>query len=347
MARMADDVAAIRAHLGKINPSVFDGVILGPIRGRFEDVLHSQVSNAVNAQTNAWQAGSEISSTAAVYQQTDQAQSAAFDSKLADTKEYSWNEVKESTDKFGPAYTDVNNPQGRLIEPPDYDHEMSWSPSLLTDIGSISSAIRAMIKAIIQVDPLQKVEEAIAGNWPAVRQISDRFNNAAWAFRDCADNIANCQSSSEQDWTGHAADSARNYLGQLADGFSGEYQRNEYLADQIKDLSESAMETINTLVDIASDWLNAKLMPALASIGIAGLTEEVPLVDIVTDVFAGYKVYEAVQAGVEVYEKATAINNIAEDLMNAFNLSQSGRLEVPTVDAPPMPTSPWVSPVAG
>lgn len=346
LTRASQDVAAIRAHLGKIDPSAFTG-ITSSIRPRFEDVLHSRVSAAVDAQTAAYQAGFEISQTATSYQQSDRAQSAAFDAKLPDSKELTWGEGSEPSDKQNaPAYADVNDPQGRLIDPPDYQEEMQWKPSLLSDAGSVVSLVRDVIKTIIGVDPLQACEEAAAGNWVEIRQFSDRFNNAAWAFRDCADNIQAGQTSSEQDWTGNAADGARNYLVQLAEGFYGEYDRNELLADQLKEFAEGIFESMNVVTDILGDWVNSKLLPAIASIGIAGATEEIPIVDFITDAAAGYTAYEAIQAGMEVYEKANQINTAISAFTASLGVAKNGTFNSPDADHQ-IPSAPYVSPVSG
>lgn len=345
MVRLSEDTSAIYIHLLKIDPSVFDGVILGPLYGQFENVLESQTDNANRAQDNLWQASNAIYGAANYYRETDRAQAAVFDATIPDSKTLPWTGIPESTDKPNvPAYAYVNDPQGRLNEPPSYEEEMSWKPSLESDIYNVPSAIRSVIQFVIGVDPLQKVEETIGGRWPEVRQISDRFNNAAWAFRDCADNIQNWQISSQKDWTGDAADSARNYLVLLANGFYGEYLRNEYLADQVKSLAEGAFETMKVLADIASDWINGKLLPALLSILKAGGVEEVPFLDLVMDGAAGYKVYEVIHAGLEVYDQANKINNMIEALRNAFNLLLNNTL--PTA-APLMPTNIWIPPVAG
>lgn len=346
LTRVSDDVAAIRAHLGKIDPSAFSG-LTAPIRPRFEDVLHSRVSAAVDAQSAAYQTGNEISQTATSYQQSDHAQSAAFDAKLPDAKPLDWGQDLEPTDKQNaPAYADVNNPQGRLIDPPDYQEEMQWKPSLLTDAGNVVSFVRAVIKLIIGVDPLQSCEELAAGNWVEIRQFSDRFNNAAWAFRDCADNIQASQNSSAQDWTGNAADGARNYLVQLADGFIGGYDRNEFLADQLKDFAEGVFESMNVLTDLVGDWVNARLLPAIASIGIAGATEEIPVVDFITDGVAGYTAYEAIEAGMEVYDKANSINTMIEAFTSSLGIVQNGTFKSPNPDYQ-IPSAPYVSPVSG
>lgn len=346
LTRMSIDVAAIRAHLGKIDPSAFTG-LTGPVRPRFEDVLHSRVSAAVDAQTAAYQAGNEISQTAACYQQQDHTQSAAFDAKIPDSKQFTWSELPESTDKQNaPAYTDVNNPQGRLVEPKDYQDEMQWKPSLLTDAGNVVSFVRGVIQFILGVDPLQSCEELAAGNWVEIRQFSDRFNNASWAFRDCADNIQSAQNSSEQDWTGNAADGARNYLVQLADGFVGEADRNEFLANQLKDFAEGVFEGMKVLTDILGDWVNAKLLPAIASIGIAGATEEIPVVDFITDGVAGYTAYEAIQAGMEVYEQANKINTTIEAFASSVGIINNGTFKPSNPDWQ-IPSQPYVSPVSG
>jgi uncharacterized protein YukE len=346
LTRMSTDVAAIREHLGKIDPSAFTGLTL-PIRGRFEDVLHSRVSAAVDAQTAAYQAGNEISQTAASYQQQDQAQSAAFDAKIPGSPQRDWGYDLESTDKKNaPAYTDINDPQGRLIEPKDYQDDMQWKPNLETDVGNVVSFVRGAIQWILGVDPLQSCEELAAGNWAEIRQFSDRFNNASWAFRDCSDNIQNGQNSSEQDWTGNAADGARNYLVQLADGFYGEADRNEFLADQLKDFAEGVFDAMKVLTDILGDWVNAKLLPAIASIIVAGGTEEIPVVDLITDGVAGYTAYEAIQAGMEVYEQANKINTMIEAFTSSFGIINNGTFKSPNPDWQ-IPSAPYVSPVSG
>jgi hypothetical protein len=232
------------------------------------------------------------------------------------------------------------------VEPKDYQDEMQWKPSLLTDAGNVVSFVRGVIKFILGVDPLQSCEELAAGNWVEIRQFSDRFNNSSWAFRDCADNIQNGQNSSEQDWTGNAADGARNYLVQLADGFVGEADRNEFLAGQLKDFAEGVFEGIKVLTDILGDWVNAKLLPAIASIIVAGGTEEIPVVDFITDGVAGYTAYEAIQAGMEVYEQANKINTTIEAFASSVGIINNGTFKSPNPDWQ-LPGQPYVSPVSG
>ncbi len=225
-----------------------------------------------------------------------------------------------------------------MVEPPDYHEEMSWKPSLESDLGNVSSFVRGVIKAIIGIDPLELPEQLLAGDWADVRQIADRFNNVAWCYYDSCDDINACQNDSVNDWIGNAGDSMRNYLTQLATGFYGEYQKNGWLASHLASLAEGVFEGMNVLTDVASDWINTKLIPAIAAIGIAGVSEEIPLVNIFTTGAAGINAYEAIQAGMEVYDKANKVKTVIDDFLSVLDVSEYGSVTLP-VDAAPMPAN--------
>lgn len=342
--RAGADAAAIRAHLGKIDSSAFAG-FLETVRGRFEDVLHAQMSDAVDAQLAAQQIGNEIANSLDYYRSTDHTQMATFDAQLPASAEPDFMFSDQAGDRPAAAYADVNRPQGRLTEPPGYEGELSWKPRLTLDLGNVSAFVRGTIKFIIGVDPIEPLEKLVAGDWAEVRRIADRFNNAAWAFADCADNIEHCANSSQADWIGNAGDGARFYLGRLATGFYGEYDKNEFLYGQIKDLAEGVYAAATAVVDMASDWINKRLLPALASMGVAGATEEIPGWDLLADGVAGWSVYQAVQEGYDVYEKATAINTMVEAFGGALAVSQNASLAMPDPVAS-LPTQTYWSPVS-
>jgi hypothetical protein len=343
MLRAGVDVGAIRAHLGKIDTAAFSGFLLA-IRGRFEAVLHAQVSDAVDAEWAVQQVGDQIANSLDYYRNTDQAQMANFDATLPGSPEDYFQFPDQGSDVPAASYADVNRPQGRLTEPPSYDEELTWQPRLASDLGSVSAFVRGVVKFIIGVDPLEPLEKLLAGDWQEVRRIADRFNNVAWAFRDCADNIEHGANSSEADWKGNAADGARCYLGQLGTGFYGQYEKNEFLHDQIKDLAEGVFDAATALVDVVSDWINNRLLPAIASIGIAGGTEEIPVWDLLADGYAGWNAYLAIQTGLEVYEKANAINTMIEAFSGALTVSQNGSLHMPG-DVASLPAQTYSSPV--
>jgi hypothetical protein len=343
--RAGDDAAAIRAHLGKIDSAAFSGLFLETVRGRFEEVLRAQVGDAITAQFAAQQVGNEIANSLDYYRDTDQAQMASFDARLPTSAEPDFMFSDQASDVLAASYTDVNDPRGRLTEPPGYDEEMSWKPRLVTDLGNVSEFVRGTIKFITGVDPIEPLEKLVAGNWAEVRGIADRFNNAAWAFADCADNIEHCANSSQADWSGNAGDGARFYLGRLATGYYGEYEKNEFLSGQIKDLADGVFETATALADTASDWINKRLLPALAEIGVAGATEEIPGWDLLADGVAGWNAYRAFQEGYDVYEKANAIDTMIEALGAALSVGQNGSLTMPDPVAS-LPAQTYWSPVS-
>jgi hypothetical protein len=344
--RAVDDVSAIRQHFGKIDDSAFSGAILGALRGKFDAVLRAQISSAVDAQSAAQNAANQIQASGQYYSETDQADAAQFDATLPASPGTTINMDPQSMDKPAGAYQDVTYPKGRLNEPPSYDDEMTWKLTLQSDLGNVVSFVRDMIKLVLGVDPIGAVEELIAGDWKEVRRISDRFNNNAWAFYDCCDNIYTCANSSTGDWVGNTGDSVRNYLLTLASGFHSEYEKNEYVAEQLKSLAEGVFDALNVLTDLLSDWVNAKLIPAMASIGIAASTEEIPLVDVFTDAVAGYTGWEAFQAGLEVYEKANKIKAFIEGFASELNII-NGQVQLPSgpETADPIPSDTYSSPV--
>ena len=344
MLRAGDDAGAIRAHLLASDGGAFSGALV-TIKGRFEDVLHAQVNEAIDAQQAAYTVGDEIGNSRDYYQNTDQTQMANFDAKLPGSPNPPNFEFSdEASDALAQPYADVNKPQGRLTDPPSYEEEMSWKPKLQSDLGNVVPFVRGVIRTVIGVDPLDALEKFAMGNWAEVRRIADRFNNAAWAFRDCADNIEHCSNSSESDWTGNAADGARGYMGSLATGFYGEYDKNEFLYEQLKDLAEGVFETANALVDTASDWINNRLLPAIASVGVAGASEEIPVWDFLADGYAGWKAFEAIKEGYEVYEKANSINTMIEACGGALAVAQNGSLNMPSPVAS-LPSQLYSSPV--
>ena len=94
---------------------------------------------------------------------------------------------------------------------------------------------------------------------------------------------------------------------------------------------------MRVLVDVISDWVNAKLIPALAGIGIAAVTEEVPVLDAVETAVTSYKVWQAIQAGIEVYEKANDIKTMIDAFVAGLDVSQDGQVSIDVDDAPLIP----------
>jgi hypothetical protein len=344
MRRVADDVGAIRAHLGKIDVATFSGA-LDAIKGPLEDVVHAQTSSAVDAESAAQQVADEVTNSIDYYRTTDSTQMAAFDAQLSASAEANFQFPDQGSDSPAGSYADVAYPRGRLSEPPSYAEEMSWQPKLSSDLGSITGFVRAVVKFVTGVDPVEPLEKWAAGDWAEVRRIADRFNNVAWAFHDCADNVQHCSTSSEADWVGNAGDGARHYLGLLGTGCYGEYEKNEFLYSQIKDVAEGIFETANALVDIASDWINNKLLPAIASIGIAGGTAEIPVVDFLAAGAAGWSAYQALKEGAEVYEKANKINSMIAALTAALTVGQGGHFDLPG-EPTSIPADTYISPVS-
>lgn len=342
--RAAEDAAAIRAHLATIDSAAFSG-FLEVVRGRFEDVLHVQINEAIDAQSAAQQVGNEIANSLDYYRGTEHTQMASFDAQLPASAEANFMFSDQAGDVPAASYADVNHPQDRLTEPPSYEEEMSWKPRLTSDLANVTAFVRGTIKLITGVDPIQLLEKLAAGDWAAVRRIADRFNNAAWAFADCADNIEHCGNSSQTDWTGNAGDGARYYLGRLATGFYGEYEKNEFLYGQLKSLADGVFEAANALVDMASEWINKRLLPAVAAMAVAGATEEIPGWDLLADGVAGWSAYQAIQEGYEIYERANAIKTMIDALGGALTVSQNGSLKLPDPVAS-LPTQTYWSPVS-
>ena len=342
MQRRVDDVSAIRSHLAKIDDSAFKGFLAMTVKDKFDAVLHAQVSAAVDAQTVVQNAANQIQNSAQYYAETDRKDAAHFDSMLPAQRDGGQVVDPESADASTVppgSYADINHPQGRLIEPPSYDEEMTWKPSLESDLGSVTAFIRDAVKLVLGVDPIGWLEQLVAGDWKEVRRIADRFNNVAWAFRDACDDIYACANKSKLDWEGNTGDSMRNYVNTVANGFYGEYQRNQFLADQLTSLAEGVFDGMNVLTDLASDWINAQLIPAIASIGLAGVTQEIPIVDFITDGVAGYKAWEAIQAGYEIYDKANKIKTMIDAFSAALAISQDGQIRLPdATDTQPLPT---------
>lgn len=329
MLRVGDDAGAIRAHLLQCDSDAFSGV-LATIRGRFEDVLHAQVNEAIDAQQAAYTVGDEVGNSCDYYQNTDQKQMTAFDATLPQPAIAVFQFSDQASDVPAAPYADVNKPRGRLTQPPSYEDEMSWKPKIQSDIKNVVSFVRGVIKFVIGVDPIESLEKLAMGDWAEIRRIADRFNNAAWAFADCADNIQHCATSSESDWTGNAAGRARAYLGLLATGFAGEFDKNEFLYTQLKDLADGVFDLAGALADTASDWINNRLLPAIAAVGIAGSTEEIPVWDFLADGYAGWQAYQAIKEGYEVYDKANSINAMIEACGGALAVAQNGSLQLPS-----------------
>ena len=100
---------------------------------------------------------------------------------------------------------------------------------------------------------------------------------------------------------------------------------------------------MNVLTDLASDWINSQLIPAIAAMGIAASSEEVPVIDFIMDGVAGYKAWEAIQAGYEIYDKANKIKAMIDAFGAALNLSD-GSISLPSPVAS-VPSDTYSTPV--
>jgi hypothetical protein len=57
---------------------------------------------------------------------------------------------------------------------------------------------------------------------------------------------------------------------------------------------------------------------------LTGVTQEIPIIDFIADGAAGYSVCEAIQAGIEVYEKANDINTMIKTFTSSLAITQNG-----------------------
>jgi hypothetical protein len=192
---------------------------------------------------------------------------------------------------------------------------------------------------------LQTLGEAALGNWPEVRAIGDRFNSVAWACNDVSANVQSAIGVGETDWTGNAADGAFAYLYNLDQGIMGEYYRNEKLAEAFSSTADDVLEIFKFLSGLVTDWVDKLLKAAAASL-LAGSTEEIPLVDIFTDGYAAYTIYDAIKDGYEIYEKAGQINEKIQWLIAALKFGSDGEIQT---DSPtgPIPNVSYNPPLPG
>jgi hypothetical protein len=232
-------------------------------------------------------------------------------------------------------------PVGRLNEPPSYTEEMSWRPSIESDLGKVGPTISWLIKEAFGVDVLQAIGEWLLSDWGEIRRIADRFNNAAWACGDVATNLRAGISDAEHDWRGNAAAQALSWLEDLARALDSAREENAYLARNYLRLAEGFFELFNALVGLLGDWVN-KLLLAAAAGAAAGMAEEVPVLDVVLDVNAGARIWTAVQSGYDVYGMVTRAKDLAAAFTAALTIGQ-GHFGDLLAQESPMPNAPWDS----
>jgi hypothetical protein len=332
--RAGDALTATSNHLGRAQFDAFGGV-LAPLATTARDIGAFQIGAINQAATLCVGNATAIDTAAAYYRVTDQRQAAIFDTQQARVAA----PVLTAPAGSRRAYADPRVPAGRLTEPPSYAQEMSWRPSIESDLGKVGPTIAWLIKQVFGVDVLQEIGEWLLSDWPEIRRIADRFNNAAWACADVATNLRAGISDAEQDWRGNAAGQALSWLEDLARALDSAREQNAYLAENYQRLADGFFELFTALVGLLGDWVN-KLLLAAASGAAAGMAEEVPVLDVILDVNAGAKIWEAVHAGYQVYDKVTRAKDLAEAITAALTIGQGAFGDL-SAQASPMPNAPW------
>lgn len=157
-----------------------------------------------------------------------------------------------------------------------------------------------------------------------------------------AANIRSGIADAEHDWTGNAASQALSWLDDLQKALDSAHEQNEYLSESYKDLAEGFFEEFKALSSLLTDWLS-ELLLAAASSAAAGMAEEVPVLDVVLDVNAAKRIWDAVQNGYEVYNKVNKLKDLAEAFTAALNIG-AGAFRDMLAHASPMPNAPWGAP---
>lgn len=333
--RAGDALTATSHHLERARFDAFGG-LLAPVAETARDVGALQIGAVNQAATLCAGNAAAIDTAAAYYRATDFRQAAAFDAQQAGVAAPI---LATAPAGARPAYTDLRVPVGRLTEPPDYTEEMSWRPSIQSDLKSVGPTISWLIKQVFGTDVLQDIGQWLLSDWPEIRRIADRFNNAAWACADVAVNLRAGIRDAEQDWQGNAAAQALSWLDDLARALDSAREQNEYLAENYRRLAEGFFEMFRSLVGLLGDWVN-KLLLAAASGAAAGMAEEIPGLDVFLDVNAGAKIWNAVHAGYEVYDTVNRAKDLAEAIIGALTIGQ-GELGDLKAQASPMPNAPW------
>jgi hypothetical protein len=249
--RAGDALTATGNHLQRAQFDAFGGV-LAPIATTASDVGAFQTGAIYQAATLCADNATAIDTAASYYRVTDQRQAAVFDAQQPRVA------TPTPTTSAGTrnAYADPMVPAGRLTEPPSYAQEMSWRPSIESDLGKVGPTIAWMIKEVFGIDVLQAIGEWLLSDWPEIRRIADRFNNAAWACGDVATNLRAGISDAERDWQGNAAAQALSWLEDLAGAVDSAREQNAYLAENYLRLADGFFELFTALVGLLGDWVN-------------------------------------------------------------------------------------------
>ena len=332
--RAQADLSKTAAHVSKADFIAFSG-ILQPVAETARNVGAQQIGSIDQGASLCGGNADAIAQAATYYGKTDQRQAVVFDAQQPAVA------TPASTQQPTPrqSYTDPMHPQGRLNEPPSYAEEMSWKPSVESDLGNVGSVIRWVIQQVFGVDFLQIIGEWLLSDWPEIRRIGDRFNNAAWACSDVATNLRAGITDAEHDWSGNAASEALSWLDDLAKALDSCHEQNEYLSENFTQLAEGFFDGFKVLSQLLTDWVN-KLILAAASGTAAGLAEEVPVLDVFLDVNAAQKIWDAVNDGYEVYDKVNKIKDLIEGFHAAISVG-SGAFRDMVATASPMPNAPW------
>lgn len=324
--RAAEASRQAKTHLQTCDTSALGGFVSAIVKPNFDEALTRQLWFLGHGAELTDSATSAVDRSREYYAKTDADSARQFDGKLPAS---GVEKVPVDTPAGHAAFADIALPQARLREPGDYSAELTWAPSIESDLGNLVSIVRWGCEELFGLDPFEMIMgRMLAGNWREFRRNADRFNNVAWACKDIADNLASAVEDGETDWTGNAASAAFAYVVALEKAFRGTYQQNEYLAGKFTEYAEGSFKLFDGLASVVSGWINGKVIPALASIGIAAATEEIPVLDIATDAWAAWTIWDVVEAAYSLYELYNKWVDLTKVFAGSISLASSAFYDV-------------------
>ncbi|NKQ56924.1 hypothetical protein HFP15_29040 [Amycolatopsis sp. K13G38] len=162
------------------------------------------------------------------------------------------------------------------------------------------------ILTVCGLDVEGRVKERFVGNFEAVAKSRNALKNLGEFETAAATNIAEGAAVMFVSWRGNAADAARSYFDQLANGIEGHAnalsqvaQRYDAILIAIQQAGSAIMGGLTALLDYGAE--------AAAAIAAAGCLQEVPGVDVLMDIIGAWRVTKIIT---KIHEIASTWNYI-------------------------------------
>lgn len=232
------------------------------------------------------------------------------------------------------SFADTVRPTDRLLEPVAHGERLDYAIDPWFDLLSLAAIIRGAIWFLTQqatemglvdrpIDVLEELARPLAGDWLGLTACAEMFRNVAAACDGMGENIAQNQSVVSAVWTGHAADSCREYLMRFDQSLAGAGHQLRRLADHYDKLAADIMMVSQKLGDVLAHLFDMAVETAL-EVELALSTTEIGIgvavwALVVRDLWRMYKAVGTATALVEAAEVIVGDFRVVCETLDLFS----------------------------